>query len=439
MQYHTCLYKFTAMNNGQRVLILIILVNAGMLFIFAPFIEQATQYEYHRPFDAISYIDATQLLTSNFSPHPLRSFGYAFFLALPYLLFKTSSAFFCLAYLMQFSLLCYSTWLLYKTIRAMSNHSRALHAVIIMLCNMSYVIYTFHITTEIYFLFLIIAAFYHLQKYLSMQKNRDLLLSFALVCIATLCKPVLIYICVVCFIALIIYFVLSKKITACIPAALIILLSIGLQIFCMHAKFNIYKISCIDDLTMYRYLHTSVEAAKFHKDIATTMLSRDQQLNSKTAGLPESTLYNVQHTLVKEETRNILQNDLQYLVIAVADNFRSNFHTGNTFIRDMRVENKFITPFRTQLFGITRIWNMLFVICLLILNFVYAVRLIRRTLHPNKVFLLQFLLLLYADYIFVTAGTSFYQGDRFNIVWMPAVLIILMTQRVSKKMMASNR
>ena len=77
------------------------------------------------------------------------------------------------------------------------------------------------------------------------------------------------------------------------------------------------------------------------------------------------------------------------------------------------------------LFDYTRIWNMFFVILLLLTNLPIVLSCIRRKLKIENSILLAVILLLYADYSFFTSGVSFYQGDRFNIVWMPMLMVAI--------------
>jgi hypothetical protein len=126
-----------------------------------------TAVEYHKSFDTFSYIDAAKLMLNGITPHSLRCFGYAGFLTLPYTLFKLTPAFFWFVYIVQNILLLLSFQFIYKIIAIYSNARKAFWAVMLLMVNITYVVFAFHVMTEISFLFLMVGSFYCIHLYFS--------------------------------------------------------------------------------------------------------------------------------------------------------------------------------------------------------------------------------------------------------------------------------
>lgn len=142
--------------------------------------------------------------------HPLRCFGYGGFLALPYSLFKLTPAFFSFVYIIQNILLLLSFRFIYKIIAFYTNETKAFWAVLLLMINITYVVFTFHVMTEIGFLFLMISAFYCIHLYLLKKKNSYLFISFLAICIATLFRPGMLYFNLLVGLVLSLYFLFKK-------------------------------------------------------------------------------------------------------------------------------------------------------------------------------------------------------------------------------------
>ena len=82
--------------------------------------------------------------------------------------------------------------------------------------------------------------------------------------------------------------------------------TIGFQAYKMKQQFGLYKISFIDDVTMYRYLNTAIVAKLQGKDKLFLMGERDRLLFMKLEKMDAEKLFEINHEIVKKETSELL-------------------------------------------------------------------------------------------------------------------------------------
>ena len=386
-----------------------------------------TDVHYHKIFDTYSYLDAAKLMLNAMKAHSLRCFGYAGVLTLPYTLFKLTPAFFWFIYIVQNGILLLTFHFIYKLVAFYTNEKKAFWATFLLIINITYIVFSFHVMSEIGFLFLMTAAFYYIHLYFINQQSRNLLFSFLAICLATLFRPGLFHFTLLFGILLALYLLIKKKNWVAFGMVFLIFLSsIGFQAYKIQQQFGMYKISFIDDVTLYRYLNTSAIAKIEGKDKLYLMSERDSALYLKLKNVDSRKAFIAYHEIVKKETSDLISNHTAHFIFAFLDNLFTNFHTGNAFIRDMPEDKILNKEIQKRLFDYTRIWNMLFVIVLALTNVFLLVLFIRKKINwNNDGSFLSSIILFYCNYCFVTSGISYFQGDRFNVVWMPMLLIFI--------------
>jgi hypothetical protein len=271
-----------------------------------------------------------------------------------------------------------------------------------------------------------VGSFYCIHLYFVKQQSKHLLLSFLAICIATLFRPGLIHFTLLFGILLALFLLIKKKNWVAFGLVfLIFLTTIGFQAYKMQEQFGMYKISFIDDVTMYRYLNTSTIAKIEGKDKLYLMAERDRLIYLKLKNIDSDKAFIINHEIVKNETSRLITNHWNSFLYAFAENLFTNFHTGNTFIRDLPEDKIINHAIRKRLFDYTRIWNMLFVITLFFMNLLIIFHFISKEIHKNRILFLSLFLLIFCDYNYITSGISFFQGDRFNVIWMPMLVVFI--------------
>lgn len=402
------------------VYVLLLLICNQALGLF-----RLTDASYHLNFDTSSYLEATDLLINHQIAHPTRCIAYPLILAGPYTLFRTSQSFFESVFLIQVCMLFWVFVFLFKILRNYLSHTQSMIAVLLLMLNISCMIFVFHVLTEIAFLFFITLAFYAWHLFVQKRNEKFLWIAFACSCFSVLLRPGLYYLNMAILIILLYYFINKKRAVrnAFITGA-IFLCSICVQLIMMQTQYGVCKISMIDDVTMYEYMNTSVYAKLQGADKSTLMAQRNQAIGDSLRNYTALRKYPAYHDITQAETSGLLQYHTINYVSAYAENLISNFHSGNSLLRDLPQQYVYSKWLQEKLFDYTRIWNMLMVILLMVMNGVITFVLIKKRQEINHVLFFLITVLIYADYCFFTSGLSYFQGDRFNVVWMPLLFVM---------------
>jgi hypothetical protein len=81
---------------------------------------------------------------------------------------------------------------------------------------------------------------------------------------------------------------------------------------------------------------------------------------------------------------------------------------------------------------------MLFVVAMVLFNIFLVIKIFGKKIEVNNAVFLSFILLFYCNYCFITSGISYFQGDRFNVIWMPMFLLSIMLFFSKKKIWSSS-
>lgn len=381
--------------------------------------------QYHLPFDTYSYIDALQLLINDHSAHPTRCIGYPLFLFLPYYFFQVSNTFFITVFALQNITLIGSYILIYKIIQNFKGRRIALISTLLCMGNISYIVFSFHVLTETVCTFLLIHFIYSLHTYLLFKKNKNILLAVLSICFAVLFKPGLLYLCLFIVFAFSIYFIYNKNIKVPLCFLIITICTIGVQSIIMYKKYNSFNITYIGPITQYRYFNTSVYAHIQHKDKLLLMNERDSIMSHAVKDVPTNEQYKKYSTTTSQESKFLWRNYPFLCLQAYFENIFSNFHTGNALIRDMDDIQMYSPKLKNKVFDYTRIWNMLYILLLAFLNIFLTLQFFfhKKDFYTNPQIILVTICVFLCNYIFFLSGISFFQGDRFNVVWMPICLL----------------
>jgi hypothetical protein len=377
-------------------------------------------------YDTVSYLESTQRLISHFQPHPYRCIGYSLFLAIPYALFSSSNLLFICVHTIQLMMLFTIYVIVYVLLKKYVSNKLALVMIIGFMLNISYIGYAYLVLTEIPFLLLITLSVFYFHHYLQYNKVQHLFIGFTFLCFSILFKPGFYLFGLLIFISIcLLFFVRNASFKNLLILFIIMLSTIGFQKIWMNSSYNTFKLSYIDDITKYRYLNSSIIAFKNNLELTPLMQQRDQAMLVNFNNFKTADNLNTFHLSVKAESSFLLKQYPLASLYAFTDNIYSNYHSGNAIIRDIEVPNLNNETARKAFFNYTRIWNMLMG-AILIISTVYFLIIIRKLyrIHQARFFFIV-LLFSYCYYNILISGASFYQGDRFNVVWMPFVLIIL--------------
>lgn len=363
--------------------------------------------------DSHSYLN----LLHSFIPDPFRTMGYPLFLTFIKSINFTID-FMKMAFILQWIFWIGSVWISGRILLQWVQWPYVWVLCGLLLLNPSYSVYSHLILTEIPFIFLIVLSVYGLFRFQATKNNFYLVFAFGLVCIATLFRPGLFYFEILISLALLFFLIHKRDWKSFVMFTAIFSMFIIFPIRQFHQQYQIHKLSIIDDLTIYRYLNARALSLTDNCDLQTAMNKLDQASN----GLAEASM--ATRSAFYRKAFNGTVSEHPYEVIkAFGMNLISNIHTGNTYYNQTHSGSN-----RHWVFNISRIFNMIYSI-LLLLSFVLLPILLmkpkfRMTFWQNTPGMI---IMLYCLYQFFSSGVSFWQGDRFNIVWMPLLSIGLIS------------
>ena len=423
-------FIFITLKNGIHIIGLILAYCMALLIYNFNFdFFHLNQPAFFQPYDTVSYIDAVKLWIEQFQVHPTRCIGYSSMMSPFYILFGYGKLFIILIQVVQHMLLCLSFILIFTLIKKHTNQKIAWFSFMLLLSNVSYFIYGFFILTEVPHLFTVVCAIFYFDLYLTSKRNAALLKSFLAICMATLLKPGFVYLAGLSFLGILIFFIFYKKsLKLSIYLVLILSLTLGLQMTFMKLTYQTFKLSYIDDITTYRYLNTSVMAYDTQNDCVNLMQQRDTIFKQPRYGLNSAESLHDFHQMVSHESKLLLQKMPLSVVAAFFENIFSNVHTGNKIILDWPLTSNLEPATAKRWYDISRIWNMLLSILLILNGFIVLFVFVRRRKMESTIEKLSLVLLVYCGYSLFITGVTYFQGDRFAIAWMPFVILLTVFQ-----------
>lgn len=370
--------------------------------------------------DTYSYLLATKKILLGY-PDLSRPVMYPLTLVPPYLLFQTGYYFFAAVAIIQFLMLGI-VWR--QTFRLLCREIPVLFAAIatgIFMLNISFTVMSSLVLTEISFMLFLTCCATFLVKYLREKKAYLLFLTVLCLSIATLTRPGL-WPCTV-LISLILAthtFLYNRNLFTLlsIPSALLPILCFILWV---GNSYGVNRLSVIGELALYKYLNTRTVSMLYPEHtLEQWMQKRDNLLE---LNLNESNLKNKlkkQQYLIKKDTDSLLRYHWPVYIKAYLYNLWSNTHSGSTLLRYELDHPSVSVGMKRLAYDSSRIYNMVSVILLMVCNSYIFVCILRRKKIASLSVIIIFLL---CNYLFFSAGISFYQGDRFHIVWMPLLCI----------------
>ncbi|MBL7765832.1 MAG: hypothetical protein JNJ58_07060 [Chitinophagaceae bacterium] len=372
--------------------------------------------------DSHSYLN----LLNTFTPDAYRTIGYPLFLTFIHTI-PVPGDFMNIVFMIQWILWIVSVWLCGRMMMQWIPWPYVWMICGLLLLNPSFTVYSHLILTEICFIFLIVLSVHFLFLFQTSQNKINALLAFGLLCIATLFRPGLFYFEIFIGIILMLYLIRKRDWKSGILFLTIFSVFIILPIRQYHQQYHVYKLSIIDDLTIYRYLNAQALCLTENGDLQTTM----KKLDDASLSIAQASV-EARSAFYRKAFRQTLSAHPAAVIKAFGMNLISNIHTGNTYYPQTCSRSNQI-----WVFHISRMLNMLYCILLLCAMVIFPTIYLRRkrwiSLWQNAAGIL---VMLYCFYQFFSSGVSFWQGDRFNIVWMPLLsigIISLWTYRRMKK------
>ena len=435
--------KYLLKNLNAIVLLIIALLYFIVLSILIPFPENYTHHLYILP-DSLTYLNAAKLIyKSGFTFDPTRPFGYPILIGLPYLA-GISGFLSILKFSVFINICCWllSVLFLYKTIKQLINGKTAFYITLIFIFTFSYIYFIYQAMTESLFTLLVILFSYCLMRYFEAKKYTFLLASLFFLCYSVVVRPISFYICTAFFVYCIWLAFKNKDLRLFFLSIIIFTSTIGLQMGMIYRESGKFAISFIQNYTMDRFLITRAAYLKEKNEAAFKLHSYDNYqefliyYNKKWD--PKDSVYNAitnEHDIIrywatsdgdyKKDIANELRNDKTYFFKSYLYNLLENVKNGSFFPRLITWEQKKkkFEALKTNVNNITSFQNKVFCSLMFIMSLVVFISFLFHRPFRNRDLIFTGILNIIMIYLFLASGISFWQADRFNIVWYPLLMI----------------
>ncbi len=408
------------MNHIKKTAWLWLVLCSSIIYASVLKLSYYTYYNNIKTLDCSSYLQEMESIFIGLPHSSIRPIGYPLFLGICGFLSNNKHNFLVSVAIIQYVLFVGTLFLLYKIISSFVSPKAAIIAIAIISVNPSFITYCSISLTEIVFCFILVSSVYLFLQFLVTQKEKYLLLFFMCGCVAVLVRPGYYYFTILLMVALVVFFIKKKKLLAILYAILIFTCTIGVQLGIMYKQYDIITPSIINTIALDRYMNTSCISVLQQKDKHIVMAERDSSraLKNETETISLTTYRNE----VETETKKLIQTHPFAFVKAYVLNLFSNTVAANNNIVHTENKNSIITD---KLSDISRFYNIAFILILLGCTFYFISVIVQRQVEiktGSTLFIL--LLLAICNYIFFTSGVSFFQGDRFHIVFMPLVVLL---------------
>jgi hypothetical protein len=397
---------------------LLLLLIAILWIIALDFLMQGRSQTFISP-DAQSYMDSAENLYVHWRGHNYRPMLMAAINGIPYLFGAPKAA--ILAFGFWVNLFCWLGSLVllleiaHHFLKPKTAFLLALPAVFLIGLNAI----VFELATEHIYLFFVLLAFYFLARYYKTERFKFLCSGLALLVLMMLVKPGVKFFAILLTLVFIreIIFNYSSKFAWLIYGSYFLVL---MQCAGVKYQFGNFTLGYIDAVTYYDYLGARAKALQTNQSFHEVWLDRVTYIYSRPC--PE------QKQIASADFLDQLQSNSTNLVKAYGLDLVENATTGSVQIVLMQNEKgmDYFKEVKILVYSISEWQNRL----LSVLGFLLSVWAIRRFRNDQKPFAIIGGFVLYT---ILLSGVSCSEGDRFNVVTFPLVLILLAKFVVEKR------
>ncbi|WP_297332854.1 hypothetical protein [Flavobacterium sp.] len=361
--------------------------------------------------DSDNYREAASFLYHDLKSHPYRPLVMSAITGIPYLFGLGDSAVYTFSFFVNVISWLGSSLLLFSLIKNILPERKAFYFTLVFFTLVGCAFIVFHLLTEALFTFCMLLTFYLINKWYHTKTFRYLAFAIAVLLASVLIKPGAKYLSIIA----ILFFIKPLFKHALKPSALIIY-AFGMLIYiqCAMVKkdYGDFTISYIDNVTLYNYIGT--RAFLYSKGETFTKYENPR--------MPYlfSLSYHEAKKVAQADVKEQLKNNKINLVKAYFTNLWNNITTNSTSLNVFsNVYNKSYYQFlRRGMLLTSRIQNLFFSVSGFLLAILYLFK-------SYKTSPFYSIISFYILYTLLISGVSCFEGDRFTIIFFPAVLLLM--------------
>ena len=371
--------------------------------------------------DSDNYREAGSYLYHDLKAHYYRPAGMAAVFGLPYLFGGDDADVYAFSFYINMCCWLGTALLLFRFLRRYFSEYKALILSSLFYTLIGSAFMVFHLLTESIFTFIIILAFYLVDRFKREDSYKYLAYAVSLLILAVLVKPGAKFLAI----ALIVFFsrILIRNYKR--SSNILIFASIAtVMFFCFKMKeaYGNFTVSYIDGVTYYNYLGSNALSLKEGRDIDEKRAERMDYIFGKT--FPEM------KTIAAEDFKEQMTHNTKNIIKAYFLDIITNTKAATDCIAICKnIDNApYFETLKQSMMFVSKYQNRIFTVLGVILALWYCAKSYK---NPDVYTLMG----LYILYTIAISGISSNQGDRFHAVFFPFVIILagkLYAERFSK-------
>lgn len=399
---------------NKRNLILVISIAFSTLLFFVLGLQHCIYNDAYIPPDSFSYMESANMLYINLMVHPIRPLGFAAILGFPNLFLHSvhTDQYVAFGILVNWFVWLGTVVLLFQTLKLVMGPKASFWTTLIYVFTLGSVMINYLALTESVTTLLLLLLTYFVIRFMQTKKWGMLFSAIGFLNLAILVRPGFYYLGILLTMILIILAAYRRQLRSILNVPFLLsLVLIAVQMTAMYRTYGKATPSFIDKTTWYFYLGAEAQAAYTGITLREERAARSEMLEGKSwKEISDVSTKDMVRQLTDNKKNLFVQymkNEAQNTVGASYAIWKSRLFTGSG-IRKVIAEVLTI---------ISRLQNVFYVLMVLASLWLFVIHF--RKLNPAVL-----LLLMVPLYIILTSGVSFGQGDRFNLVFFPLILIV---------------
>ncbi len=422
--------SFVASRRTSALLLILSLLVLGVVSLVLQLPANCVQDWYYYP-DARSYREAAQALYCRGGyANYIRPFGYPVLIGIPYLFgIVDDKSIVVFAILLNIVAWLVTVQLVYRIVLWLCGGRWAWVASVLYLLSFTYVIGVYQSLSETFFLLCVLLALYFFVRYWQSGRNLHFFCALGALCYSVTVRPVTYYFAIMATILAIAYFLKKKNLRSTFAVIGIFGLTLGVQMGNMYRCYGKFTISFIQNYTLHMYVMAVAESIETGNDLVTIQQQKidyaESVLKPWSFGTREYVLRS--DALFASTVSRNMHNNKVNVMKAMWRDMVNNSSDGNLGVPTLRncTGNGGFELWQSVFAKLTRWQNKLFTLMGVAAMGGVVLLMLRKRLKMDGAMWLLLLMNAITGYLLLTAGISFWQGDRFNAVLYPFTFINL--------------
>jgi hypothetical protein len=367
------------------------------------------------PPDVSTYSNAAKDLFLQHRLNDIRPIGISAIVGLPLIVDAHFTNFAQWTWFVNFCCWIGTLLLFYDCVYKLCNARYAKIASLVLASHISLVVYSTLGLSETCFVFILMCIAKQVLLYCINRQPIYLQWLCVFLLISISIRPTMLYFSVLLFLVILFYSLYQKKYVV-VGTTLLCIVYVHLYQLQMQAQFGRYTFSFIGNTTVMYYLNNRAKQLQNNSNFTTETNAINQQIKNLTIAQKDQ--------FAVADIKQQLQHNCGNVIVAATWNLLENSSKGNPLLTQPLVESTiFYSVFYKLCLFVTQIQNILFsIITLIALPFI---RYKCKSKLPKHIYNYAQFVCLLCLYVMGISAISFYQHDRFHVVFAPLLLLLI--------------